>query len=201
VIRAIRGSAFGSKGGRRAGASPEQAASDSHASAGAAEIHFAVAESSLGAVLIAAREKGVCSIMLGDDPEAIVFDLKGQFPRAMLGRGGMGLNRLAAKVVWFIEKPEAGLDLPIDLRGTPFQNEVWAALREIPGGAKASYTEIALRIGRPRSVRAVAQACAANPIALAIPCHRVVRNNGALSGYRWGVERKQALLDREARAF
>ena len=125
-------------------------------------------------------------------------DLQDRFPRATLIGGDAGFEHLVAKVVGFVEAPRLGLDLPLDVRGTAFQQRVWQALREIPAGATASYAEIAKRIGAPKAVRAVAQACAANRLAVAIPCHRVVRNDGALSGYRWGVERKRALLDREA---
>ena len=109
-------------------------------------------------------------------------------------------EKMVARVIGFIEQPELGFDLPLDIRGTAFQQRVWKALCAIPLGSTASYSEIANRMGAPQSARAVAQACAANPIAVAVPCHRVVRNDGALSGYRWGVERKRALLDREARA-
>lgn len=162
-----------------------------------AEIHFALAECSLGAILVARSEKGVCAILLGDDPDALVRDLQDRFPQAQLVGGDEGFERLVAKVVGFVEAPAKGLDLPLDVRGTAFQQRVWAALREIPAGKTASYAEVAERIGAPRAVRAVAQACAANALAVVIPCHRVVRNDGALSGYRWGVERKRALLEKE----
>lgn len=162
-------------------------------------MHFVIAESSLGAVLIAQSPRGVCAILMGDDPEALVRDLQDRFPKAELIGGDAGFEALVAKVVGFIEAPALGLDLPLDIRGTAFQQRVWQALREVPAGSTASYTEIAERIGAPKSVRAVAQACAANALALAIPCHRVVRNDGGLSGYRWGVERKRELLDREAK--
>jgi AraC family transcriptional regulator of adaptative response/methylated-DNA-[protein]-cysteine methyltransferase len=162
-----------------------------------AEIHFAVAECSLGSILVARSDKGVCAILLGDDPAALVRDLQDRFPQAQLAGGDEGFERLVAKVVGFVEAPATGLDLPLDVRGTAFQQRVWAALRDIPAGKTASYAEVAERIGAPRAVRAVAQACAANALAVAIPCHRVVRNDGALSGYRWGVERKRALLEKE----
>ncbi len=161
-------------------------------------IRFAVGECSLGAVLVAATDKGVCAISIGDDPEALVRDLQDRFPKAQLIGGDQDFEQWVAKVVGFVERPALGLDLPLDVRGTAFQQRVWQALREIPAGETASYTEIAARIGAPRAVRAVAHACATNAIAVAIPCHRVVRQNGALAGYRWGVERKRALLDREA---
>ena len=163
-----------------------------------AVIRFAVGECSLGAILVAATDIGVCAILLGDDADVLVRDLQDRFPRANFIGGDGKFEQMVAQVVGFIEAPALGLDLPLDVRGTVFQQRVWQALREIPAGATASYTEIAARIGSPKAVRAVAQACAANAIAVAIPCHRVVRRDGALSGYRWGVERKRALLLREA---
>ena len=156
---------------------------DYRAGGARAEIRFAVGECSLGSILVAQSEKGVCAILLGDDPDQLARDLQDRFPRA---------NLIGA------DAPAMGLDLPLDVRGTAFQQRVWQALRKIPVGSTASYSDIAQRIGAPKSVRAVAQACAANAIALAIPCHRVIRHDGAVSGYRWGVERKRALLEREA---
>ena len=164
------------------------------------EIRFAIGECSLGSILVAASERGVCAILLGDDPDQLARDLQDRFPRAELMGGDAGFEQLVAKVVGFVEAPRLGLDLPLDVRGTAFQQRVWQALRQIPAGETVSYTEVAKRIGSPKSVRAVAQACAANALAVAIPCHRVVRNDGGLSGYRWGVERKRALLGREAKA-
>src|SRR3989454_2096370 len=164
------------------------------------EIRFAIGECSLGSILVASSDRGVYAILLGDDADKLVHDLQDQFPRANLIGGDAEFEQLVARVVGFIEAPGIGLDLPLDVRGTAFQQRVWQALREIPAGETASYTDIADRIGSPKSVRAVAQACAANALAVAIPCHRVVRNDGGLSGYRWGVERKRALLGREARA-
>jgi AraC family transcriptional regulator, regulatory protein of adaptative response / methylated-DNA-[protein]-cysteine methyltransferase len=161
------------------------------------EIRFAIGACSLGSILVASSERGVCAILLGDDPDALVHELQDRFPRSNLIGGDSEFEQLVAKVVGFIEAPAIGLDLPLDIRGTAFQQRVWQALRKIPAGSTASYTEIAKRIGSPKSVRAVSQACAANTLAVAIPCHRVVRNDGALSGYRWGVERKRALLKRE----
>lgn len=163
-----------------------------------ASIRFAVGQCSLGSILVAATDKGVCAITLGDDPTVLLRDLQDRFPKAQLIGGDKGFEQLVAKVVGFIEAPALGLDLPLDVRGTAFQQRVWQALREIPAGTTASYTEIARRIGRPKAVRAVAGACAANAIAVAIPCHRVLRNDGTISGYRWGVERKRSLLAREA---
>ncbi len=163
-----------------------------------ASIRFAVGQCSLGAILVAQSERGVCAIQLGDDPEALVRDLQDRFPRARLIGGDGDFERLVAQVVGFVEAPQLGLDLPLDVRGTAFQQRVWQALREIPPGRTVSYADIARRIGAPKAVRAVAQACGANPVAVAIPCHRVIRRDGDLSGYRWGVERKRELLRREA---
>lgn len=162
------------------------------------DIHFAVGECSLGSILVAQSTRGVCAILLGDDPNALVHDLQDKFANANLIGGDAEFEQLIAKVVGFIEMPAIGLDLPLDLRGTAFQERVWRALRDIPVGSTASYAEIAKRIGAPTSFRAVAQACGANWLAVAIPCHRVVRSDGHLSGYRWGVERKRQLLEREA---
>jgi AraC family transcriptional regulator, regulatory protein of adaptative response / methylated-DNA-[protein]-cysteine methyltransferase len=163
-------------------------------------IRFAVGECSLGSILVASSERGICSILIGDDPDALARDLQDQFPKAELIGGDAAFEKLVARVVGFVEAPELGLDLPLDVRGTAFQQRVWKALRDIPAGSTASYSDIAGRIGAPKSARAVAQACASNRIAVAIPCHRVVRNDGGLSGYRWGVERKRTLLEREAGA-
>ena len=163
-----------------------------------AEIRFAVGECSLGSILVARSERGVCAIFLGDDPEALTRELQDRFPRATLIGGDAAFEDVVAKVVGLIEAPGTGVDLPLDVRGTAFQQRVWRALREIPAGSTASYREIASRIGAPRAVRAVAHACAVNPVAVAIPCHRVVRSDGGLAGYRWGVERKRELLEREA---
>lgn len=160
-------------------------------------IRFAVGECSLGAILVAATERGVCAILLGDDPDRLVRDLQDRFPRAELTGGDAEFEQWVAKVVGLVEAPAVGLDLPLDLRGTAFQQRVWHALTKIPPGTTLGYAELARRIGSPRAVRAVAGACAANTIAVAIPCHRVVRSDGALSGYRWGAARKRALLERE----
>lgn len=174
--------------------------SDFRAGGQNAQMRFAVGTCSLGDILVAASEKGVAAILLGDDPEQLVRDLQDRFPKAELIGGDRAFEDVVAKVVGFVEAPGTGLDLPLDVRGTAFQHRVWQALRQIPVGATVTYTEVAERIGQPAAVRAVASACAANPIAVAIPCHRVVRNDGALSGYRWGVERKHALLKREAKS-
>ncbi|HJR49864.1 MAG TPA: bifunctional DNA-binding transcriptional regulator/O6-methylguanine-DNA methyltransferase Ada, partial [Gemmatimonadales bacterium] len=159
-----------------------------------AEIHFAVGECSLGSILVARSERGVCAILLGDDPDALTRELQDRFPSATLIGGDAAFEDVVAKVVGLIEAPRLGLDLPLDVRGTAFQQRVWRALREIPVGSTLSYREVAERIGSPGAVRAVAHACASNPLAVAIPCHRVVRSDGGLAGYRWGVERKRALL-------
>jgi AraC family transcriptional regulator of adaptative response/methylated-DNA-[protein]-cysteine methyltransferase len=161
------------------------------------EICFAVGECSLGSILVAQSRKGVCAILLGDDPEALVRDLQDRFPRATLVGGDATFERTVARVVGFVEAPARGLDLPLDVRGTAFQQRVWQALRDIPVGSTASYREIAAGLGSPTSARAVAHACAANALAVAIPCHRVVRTDGSLSGYRWGVARKRSLLKKE----
>lgn len=162
------------------------------------DICFTVGECSLGSILVAKSERGVCTILLGDEPGALIRDLQDQFPKANLIGGDITFEQLVSKVVGFVEAPALGLELPLDIRGTAFQQRVWQALLEIPVGSTASYTDIAQRIGLPKSVRAVAQACSANSLAVAIPCHRVVRKDSSLSGYRWGIERKRTLLEREA---
>jgi AraC family transcriptional regulator of adaptative response/methylated-DNA-[protein]-cysteine methyltransferase len=162
------------------------------------EIRFAVGQTSLGAILVASSTKGVAAILLGDDPDKLVRSLQDRFPRAHLVGGDRDYEALVARVVGFVEAPWIGLDLPLDVRGTAFQQRVWRALQQIPVGAAVSYAEIARRIGASKAVRAVAGACAANNLAVAIPCHRVIRNDGSLSGYAWGVERRHLLLDREA---
>jgi len=164
----------------------------------AATIRFAVGPCSLGHVLVAASTRGVAAVLLGDEPEPLIRDLEARFPNARLIGGDETFERIAAQVIGLVETPSRSIDLPLDIRGTAFQHRVWKALREIPPGSTASYADIARRIGAPKAVRAVAGACAANPVAVIIPCHRVVRTGGALSGYRWGIERKRALLDREA---
>lgn len=161
------------------------------------DIRFAIGQCALGAILVAQSERGICAIELGDDAEALARRLQDRFPNARLIGGDAEFERLVAQVVGFVEAPRLGLNLPLDVRGTAFQQRVWQALRQVPAGRTVSYAELAERIGAPASVRAVAQACGANPLAVAIPCHRVVRRDGALSGYRWGVERKRALLERE----
>ena len=168
------------------------------AGGGATRIHFAVGECSLGSILVAQSARGVCSILLGDDPDALVRDLQDRYPTATFVGNDPAFAKVVSRVVGFVEAPTQELDLPLDIRGTAFQQRVWQALRRIPVGTTASYREIAKRIGSPQATRAVAQACAANPLAVAIPCHRVIRANGEQSGYRWGAERKRALLSRES---
>jgi AraC family transcriptional regulator of adaptative response/methylated-DNA-[protein]-cysteine methyltransferase len=167
---------------------------------GGETVRFAIGQTSLGAILVAATDKGIVAIQFADEPDALLRDLQDRFPKAQLVGGDAEFERLVARVVGSVENPSLGFDLPLDVRGTAFQQRVWQALREIPAGTTASYSDVAQRLGAPKAVRAVAGACAANDIAVAIPCHRVVRNDGAPSGYRWGVERKKALLDREAAA-
>ena len=164
------------------------------------DIFFTIGKISLGSILVAQSNKGVCSILMGEDPEALIRDLQNQFPKANLIWNEPGYQELVAKVVGLIEQPEVSIDLPLDIRGTAFQQRVWNVLIQIPPGTTATYSEIAKRIGMPKAVRAVAQACGANARAVAIPCHRVIKNDGSLSGYRWGVDRKRALLEREAHA-
>jgi AraC family transcriptional regulator of adaptative response/methylated-DNA-[protein]-cysteine methyltransferase len=165
-----------------------------------ASIRFAIGACSLGAILVAATDKGICAILMGDDPELLARDLQDRFPRAELRGAEADFEATVAKVVGFVESPGIGLDLPLDVRGTAFQQRVWQALRAIPSGSTVSYAELAERVGLPSGARAIAGACAANPVAVAIPCHRVVRQDGSISGYRWGVERKAALLKREGGA-
>ena len=162
-------------------------------------IRFAVGQSSLGSILVASSEKGVVSILIGEDRDRLVEELKNRFPSANLKRGDRNDVNLVTRVVGFVEAPTDRLDLPLDVRGTPFQQRVWQAVREIPAGQTATYTDIALKIGAPRAMRAVGSACAKNTIAIAIPCHRVVHNDGSLSGgNHWRIDRQRALIDREA---
>lgn len=200
VTEAIYGAGFHSNGRFYATSSEVlgMTPTDFRAGGKGTAIRFAVGECSLGSILVAATDRGVCAISLGEEPEVLVRDLQDRFPQAELIGADQAFEHLVARVVGFVEAPALGLDLPLDVQGTAFQQRVWQALREIPPGATASYTDIAQRLGMPKAVRAVARACAANTIAVAIPCHRVVRRDGSLSGYRWGVERKRLLLDREA---
>jgi AraC family transcriptional regulator of adaptative response/methylated-DNA-[protein]-cysteine methyltransferase len=199
VTDAIYGAGYGSNGRFYETADAMLGMTPSAYRAGGAntEIRFAVGECSLGSILVAQSGRGICAILLGDDAEVLTRDLQDRFPRAHLIGGDKAYEKLVARVVGFVETPAIGLNLPLDVRGTAFQQRVWQALRKIPAGKTASYADIAKRIGSPKSVRAVASACAANALAVAIPCHRVVRSDGGLSGYRWGIERKRALLKRE----
>lgn len=200
VTGAIHGSGFGSNGRFYEGADAMLGMTPTQFRDGGrdVQIRFAVGQCTLGSILVAASARGICAILIGDDPDELARDLQDRFPRADITGGDAGFERLVAQVVGFVEAPALGLDLPLDVRGTAFQQRVWSALRRIPAGRTVSYADIARRIGAPQSVRAVAGAVAANPIAVAIPCHRVIRTDGSLSGYRWGVERKKALLEREA---
>ena len=202
VTEAIYGAGFNSNGRFYATSSEALGMTPSEFRAGGnnAEIRYAIGESSLGLLLVAASDRGVCAIFFGDDADALVRDLRRQFPRARVTSGGSEFDDLLGKVIGFVENPRRDLDLPLDIRGTAFQRRVWEALRRIPLGATASYGEIAKAIGSPKSVRAVGRACGSNPIALAIPCHRVVGSGGSLTGYRGGVERKRALLAKEAKS-
>jgi AraC family transcriptional regulator, regulatory protein of adaptative response / methylated-DNA-[protein]-cysteine methyltransferase len=200
VTRAIYGAGFNSSGRFYAAAGDLLGMKPSEFQRGGAGTHiqFAARGCSLGQVLVGATERGVCAILLGDDVDALRSELSERFPRATLAAGGSDFEDIVARVTALIDEPGRGLELPLDVRGTAFQHRVWQALRAIPAGATASYSELAQAIGAPKAVRAVASACAANAHAVAIPCHRALRSDGELSGYRWGVERKRALLEREA---
>ena len=161
-------------------------------------ITFAISESYLGQVLVAATDQGICRIDFDDSPDALRSRLAASFPQARLLGDVPEFAATVTRVLSFLESPKQGLDLPLDVQGTAFQHRVWAALQELPAGSTASYSDVASRIGKPKTARAVARACASNRIAVAIPCHRVVRSDGALGGYRWGLERKRILLDRES---
>ena len=164
-----------------------------------AQLHYAIGQCSLGLVLIARADQGVCAVLLGDDPKSVTSELEKRFAPTRLLRRDEELAEYLSQVVGLIETPSRPLDLLLDLRGSTFQQRVWQALREIPVGTTTTYTEVASRIGAPKAVRAVARACATNPLALLVPCHRVIGKDGGLTGYRWGVERKRMLLERESR--
>ncbi len=200
VTQAIYAAGFNSSGrfyaatGDMLGMTPSR-----YRAGGAAEVlHFAVGQCSLGAILVAASATGVAAILIGDDPQALIRDLQDRFTRATLIGGDADFEAKVAQVVGFVEAPRLGLELPLDVRGTAFQRRVWQALRDIPAGTTVTYSDLAGRIGAPTAVRAVAGACAANALAVAIPCHRVIRHDGRLAGYRWGIARKRVLLAREA---
>ena len=201
ITEAFHEAGFGSNGRFYAASTGVLGMSPTRYRAGGADevLTFAVGQCSLGAILVASSAKGVAAISLGDDPERLVRDLEDRFPRARLVGGDTAYEQWVAQVVGGVEEPARGFDLPLDVRGTAFQQRVWQALREIPPGSTETYSGIAQKIGAARSVRAVAGACAANAHAVAIPCHRVVRRDGGLSGYRWGVERKRELIEREVR--
>lgn len=161
-------------------------------------ICFAVKQSSLGLVLVATTERGICAILIGDTGEELVADLVRRFPNSIIDKASEQFDQTLDQVVNFIDAPKTDFELPLDIRGTVFQQRVWQELKKIPAGTTTSYSELAANIGAPSAVRAVASACAANPLAVAIPCHRAVRTDGNLSGYRWGLERKRALLKLES---
>ncbi|MBC7453318.1 MAG: bifunctional DNA-binding transcriptional regulator/O6-methylguanine-DNA methyltransferase Ada [Massilia sp.] len=200
VTDAIYAAGFGSSGRFYADAAGRLGMSPASYRAGGsgATIRFAIGQCSLGAILVAATPVGICAILMGDDAECLLRDLQDRFPRAELRGAEADFEATVATVVGLVEAPALGLDLPLDVRGTAFQQRVWQALRAIPPGSTVSYAELARQVGVPSGARAIAGACAANPVAVAIPCHRVVRQDGSLSGYRWGVERKAALLQRES---
>jgi len=200
VTRAIYDAGFNSSGRFYARADQMLGMTPSTYRKGAPDtrIRFGVGECSLGSILVAASDKGICAILMGDDPDALARELQDRFPEADLHGDDGELEAWMARVIGFVDDPSIGLELPLDVRGTAFQQRVWRALTHIPVGSTLSYSELAAEIGAPGSARAVAGACAANRIAVAIPCHRVVRTDGRLSGYRWGVARKRALLKREA---
>jgi len=201
VTTAIYGAGYGSSGRFYAEAPRRLGMKPSAFKAGGAseQIRFAIGQCSLGAILVAATARGVCAISLGADPEALLHELERQFMGAELLGGDPAFEAIVAQAVALVENPEREHRLPLDIRGTAFQERVWRALRDIAPGRTMSYAELAKRVGAPRAVRAVASACAANRLAVAIPCHRVVRTDGELSGYRWGVERKRELLEREGK--
>ena len=201
VTEAIYAAGFGSNGRFYANSSEVLGMTPTAYRTGASgqKIRFAISRCSLGDLLVAESERGICAILFGDERSALIAGLRRQFPAAAIEEADTELKAVVGRVVAYVEEPGEDLGLPLDIRGTAFQHRVWEALRRIPAGSTASYTDIAREIGAPQAVRAVAGACAANPIAVAIPCHRVVRSDGALSGYRGGVERKRALLAKEAR--
>ncbi len=201
VTAAIYNAGFNSNGRFYAGSTEllGMTPTDFRAGGTGQELRFAIGECLLGLVLVAATAKGVCAIMLGDDGDVLLRELRDMFPAAMLTNGDAAFQGLVAQVIAFVDGPGGNLDLPLDVQGTAFQHRVWDALRRIPSGTTATYTDIAQAIGTPNSVRAVARACATNKISLAIPCHRVVRTDGSLAGYRWGIERKRALLAKETK--
>jgi len=204
VTDAIYGAGYAGAGGfyRTAGARLGMAPARRRRGGEGLLIRRAVASSSLGMVLVAATARGVCAILLGDDAEGLDRDLARRFPRAVIEPAAPGseFDDWVRAAVALVDRPGGGISLPLDVVGTAFQERVWRALQSIPPGATASYADIAAAIGRPGAARAVAGACAANPAAVAIPCHRAVRSDGGIAGYRWGTARKKALLEKEAKA-
>jgi AraC family transcriptional regulator of adaptative response/methylated-DNA-[protein]-cysteine methyltransferase len=200
VTDAIYDAGFNSNGNFYAHANSMLGMTPSAFRQGGAEVavEYGVAPCSLGFILVARTERGICAISMGDKPDALIEAVQSKFRQATVVSGGAGFEELLSEVVGLVDTAANGRELPLDIRGTAFQTRVWEALRKIPAGVTKTYTEIAEEIGMPRSVRAVAQACGANPLAVAIPCHRVVRKSGDVSGYRWGIERKRTLLEREA---
>ncbi|HKW45933.1 MAG TPA: bifunctional DNA-binding transcriptional regulator/O6-methylguanine-DNA methyltransferase Ada [Gemmatimonadaceae bacterium] len=162
-------------------------------------IRYTIVDSPFGKLLVGATDRGVCAVALGDNDDALVRKVQADFPRAEMERGDDAHRDWIAEIVNSIGAGNFAFGVPLDMQGTVFQQQVWALLRKIPAGRTRSYSEIAAALGNPRATRAVAQACASNRIAVVIPCHRVVRNDGALGGYKWGVERKKTLLERERR--
>lgn len=201
VTEALYDAGFGSSGRFYAAADADLGMKPSAYRKGGAEaeIRYGIGQSSLGRVLAAASARGICSIMLGDNDQDLIRDLEHRFPNARAIEADAGFALTVAEVVGLVEEPVRGLALPLDIRGTAFQRRVWQALQAIPAGETRSYSEVAQALGAPRSARAVAAACAANKIAVAVPCHRVVGRDGSLAGYRWGLERKRELLRKEAR--
>ncbi|MET0895037.1 MAG: bifunctional DNA-binding transcriptional regulator/O6-methylguanine-DNA methyltransferase Ada [Acidimicrobiia bacterium] len=199
VSSAVYDAGFGSNGRFYAASNDRLGMTPSAFRAGGTDVdvRFAVGECWLGSILVAATDRGVCAIELGDDPDALVRALQDRFHQARLVGNDPAFHELVARVIGMIDAPSSTEDLPLDVRGTAFQERVWQALRALPAGSTVTYSELAESIGAPRSVRAVAGACAANHVAVAIPCHRVVRTDGSLSGYRWGIDRKAALIARE----
>jgi AraC family transcriptional regulator of adaptative response/methylated-DNA-[protein]-cysteine methyltransferase len=162
------------------------------------QIGYTIVDSPLGRLLVAATERGICAVSLGDSDEYLESALRGEYPAAEIRRGNSGLDRWVGAILSYLDGSQPDLDLPVDVQATAFQWRVWEALRAIPYGSTRSYGEVAKALGEPEAARAVARACATNPVALVVPCHRVVGHSGKLTGYRWGVERKRQLLEKEA---
>lgn len=161
------------------------------------QIAYTITECSLGRLLVAATDVGICSVTLGEEDETLTHNLRAEYPQAEYAEDNRALQAHVQAILHYLNGQQPHLDLPLDVRATAFQQRVWEELRRIPYGTTASYSEIARRLGQPSATRAVARACATNPVALVTPCHRVVRENGDLSGYRWGIERKRKLLAQE----